>query len=96
MKDREGESVLLFIGLHVLHHLAPAEIAEHGKDGVGHVYTSFEGKALVGKQIDVDDVHHEPQPPQLQILLCHGPHGHYGYGIGEGILHRHGRVGVVI
>ena len=60
MKDREGESVLLFIGLHVLHHLAPAEITKHGKNSVCHMYAGLEWKTLIGEQVDIDDVNHEP------------------------------------
>lgn len=47
------------------HHPAPPEIAKHGKDGVGHMYASLEGKTFAGKEIHVNDIHHKPQPPLL-------------------------------
>lgn len=46
--------------VHLPHHLAPTEIAEDGKNGVGNMDASLEGKTLVGEQVDIDDVHHKP------------------------------------
>ncbi len=76
------------------HHFAPAQVAEDSKDGVGDMDGGLEGEALVGKEEDIDDIDNEPEPPLLEVLLCHGPHRHDGDGVGESILHGDGGIGV--
>ena len=71
----------------------PFKVAEDGNNDIKAIKPCLEGDAFLHIEDSTYHIDHHPEEPLLDVLAGQSPETHKRKGIGEGIEHRHGRVG---